>query len=299
MADGGVLATDPGNDSIFWSGGKWYYMSTCVSFDQGWSWTRYNPSPYEGWTYAIAVDPTNSNNVYAGGIPCVYRTTDFGQNWTACSTGMTGYANDIKIFAPDPSILFAGTCDGVFMSNDYGNTWNNIGCTDVNVLLLNSLSTDTILAGTDNGVWITTDEMSWTPMGLDGQYVRSIHEYPDTWYYAGTYGAGVFRWMINVGEEELAPSTAPPVTMSAYPNPFSCFLTLQYYVPSLTHVRISLYDASGRHIYTLINGYQNPGHHTIQWNGQDEYGNTCAPGIYFYQMITASERTTGSIIRLQ
>jgi len=299
MADGGVLAPDPGNDSIFWSGGKWYYMSTCVSLDIGWSWTRYNLSPYEGWTYAIAVDPTNSNTVYAGGIPCIYRTTDFGQTWTACSTGITGYANDIMIYPTEPSVLFAGTGDGIFMSSNSGDAWNYLGCTDVNALLLNRTSLDTIIAGTDAGVWKTTDGTSWTSMGLDSQYVRFIQEYPDAYYYAGTYGAGVFRWTINVGAEEHPVSGSTPVATYAHPNPFANLLSLHYQLPSPTHVRVSFYDASGRHVNTLLDENQLPGYHVIQWNGRDVYGNDCAPGIYFYQVVTEDTSVSGSIILLQ
>ena len=298
MADGGVLATDPGNDSIFWSGGKWYYMSTCVSLDEGWSWTRYNLSPYEGWTYTIAVDPTNSNIVYAGGIPCVYRTADFGQTWTACSTGMTGYANDIKIYQLDPTILVAGTGDGVFMSTNAGAVWSTIGCTGVNALLLDQTSLDTIFAATDDGVWQTTDGASWTRMGLDSNYVRFIEEYPDTYLYAGTYGSGVFRLALNVGVKENSPSKTDHIAMSVYPNPFTHQTSLQYLLSSSTSVRLTLYDASGQYISTLISEHQMSGHHIVRWNGLDAHGAECAPGIYFYRLTTEYTTVSGSIIYL-
>jgi hypothetical protein len=298
MADGGVLATDPGNDSIFWSGGKWYYMSNCVSLDEGWSWTRYNLSPYEGWTYTIAVDPTTSNIVYSGGIPCVYRTIDFGQTWTACSTGITGYANDIEIFPLNPTTLFAATGDGVFMSSNSGTTWINKGCTDVNALLLNRSSVDTIYAATDDGVWKTLDGVSWTRMGLDSNYVRFIDEYPDTYIYAATYGSGVFRWALNVGIEEYTTAKTDRIVMSTYPNPFSRQTSLEYCLPSPVHVRVMLYDASGQYVATLINTYQAQGQHITQWNGQDARGAKCAPGIYFYRLITDHTTVSGSIIYL-
>ena len=299
MADGGVLAADPGNDSIFWSGGKWYYMSTCVSQDEGWAWTRYNLSPYEGWTYSIAVDPTNSNIVYAGGIPCIYRTTDFGQTWTACSTGITGYANDIEIYPFDPALLVAGTCDGVFFSTDAGVSWNNTGCSSVNALLIDRTSLDTIYAATDDGVWITSNGGSWTRMGLDSNYVRFIEECPDIYLYAGTYGAGVFRWALNVGTQDHTPLTLDRVTMSAYPNPFSHHTTLCYDLATPTHVRITLYDASGQYISTLVNTYQPAGQHITRWNGLDARGAECAPGIYFYCMTTECADVSGSLVYLR
>ncbi|MBN2621297.1 T9SS type A sorting domain-containing protein [candidate division WOR-3 bacterium] len=297
MADGGVLAADPNNDSIFWSGGKWYYMSACVSTDEGWTWNRYNPSPYEGWAYTIAIDPTSSNTVYVGGIPCIYRTTDFGQTWDSCSIGMTGYAYDMAIHPLDPDFIVAGTCDGIFISSDAGGTWAARGCSNVNALLLNPLSKDTIIAATDNGVWRTEDQgITWLNMGLDSQYVRSLEINPDTYYYVGTYGSGVFRWAINVGTKERADMNPARFTISVHPNPFSRATCFTYTLSSPGNVRLSIYDVTGRHVHTVLDVYQNSGQYTIQWNGQDVHGDGCVPGIYFYRWTTKQAIESGSLI---
>lgn len=300
MADGGVLAADPGNDSVFWSGGKWYYMSVCVTTDEGWSWNRYDPSPYEGWTYAIAVDPANSNTIYAGGIPYVYRTTDFGQTWTACSTGMTGYAYDLAVHVLDPDFLVAGTCDGIYISSNAGETWTNHGCANVNALLVSTSSLDTIIAGTDTGVFQSADQGSnWTAMGLDNQYVRHLHEYPEVYYYAGTYGSGVFRWPINVGSEEHTTTTPARLAVSVFPNPFTRNTSFTYMLPAPALVRIALYDALGRHIRTLIAQHQGAGQHIFDWNGKDARGVECAPGVYFYTLRAGPVVRSGSVIRFE
>ncbi|MBN2620573.1 T9SS type A sorting domain-containing protein [candidate division WOR-3 bacterium] len=302
MADGQVLAADPSNDSIFWSGGKWYYMSTCVSTNEGLSWTRYNLSTAEGWTYAIAVDYTNSNTVYAGGIPYVYRTTDFGQTWTACSTGISGYANTLRISKLDPACIVTGTASGVYMSSNSGNTWEHIGCSDVNDVLLNPQSQDTIIAATDAGIYITPDQgVNWTCMGLDSEYVHHLDEYPDNYYYAGTYGSGVFRWPIDVGTEEHHPVHPVRFNISAYPNPFSRSATFTYTLPSVARVSIVLYDILGRHIRTLFTQHQGAGQHIFEWDGTDARGMECAPGIYFYTLTLHAGPVvrSGSIIRLK
>lgn len=300
MADGGVLATDPGNDAIFWSGGKYYYMSTCVSTDGGLVWTRHDVSPTEGWTYALAVDPTNSDVVFAGGIPCIYKSTNSGLTWTPCSTGVTGYANALSIDPADNNHIFAGTTDGVFISNDGGNSWRHTGCTNVNTLLFNPSSPDTMLAGTDTGVWQSPDQgETWSLQGLEDEYVRELYINPDRYYYAGTYGSGVFRWEITIGIAEQKPITNVAIGCSAYPNPMHTRTMISFNLPDPGLVRLILYDIQGRHVATLTDCLYTQGSHAVRWKGLDDQNRIVAPGVYFYTLLTEQNCITGKIIRLK
>src|SRR6201999_2267570 len=54
----------------------------------------------------------------------VYKTTDYGQTWTALSTNdLKGYANVVREDLVDPNLLFVGTEFGLFLSVDGGKNW--------------------------------------------------------------------------------------------------------------------------------------------------------------------------------
>jgi glucose/arabinose dehydrogenase len=73
-----------------------------------------------------------------------------------------------------------------------------------------------------------------------------------------------------------------------YPNPFNPETKINYSIPSLSHVKLIIYDINGREIKSLVNTTQLAGDHTISWNGTDNYGSKISSGIYFYS-ITAGE----------
>lgn len=83
----------------------------------------YNALPYA--VLAIAIDPLDSNTVYAasstGGIR---KSTDGGTTWATANTGLT----DPRMFTfavdpHNPQILFASTYGGVFISKNGAESW--------------------------------------------------------------------------------------------------------------------------------------------------------------------------------
>ncbi|OGC39128.1 hypothetical protein A2Y85_02055 [candidate division WOR-3 bacterium RBG_13_43_14] len=54
-----------------------------MSTDQGNTWSYKSTIP--NIIYSLAVDPENPDNIYAGSFGNVYRTSDAGNNWKACS----------------------------------------------------------------------------------------------------------------------------------------------------------------------------------------------------------------------
>ncbi|MCB2204619.1 T9SS type A sorting domain-containing protein [bacterium] len=52
-----------------------------------------------------------------------------------------------------------------------------------------------------------------------------------------------------------------------YPNPFRAHSTMQYHLPVMAHVRITLYDMLGRERRTLLDDARAPGTHSIQVDG--------------------------------
>jgi len=71
-----------------------------------------------------------------------------------------------------------------------------------------------------------------------------------------------------------------------YPNPFNPSTTVRYGLSQPGSVRISVYNARGQHIRTLVNGSMAAGNHTVVWNGIDDQNRTVSSGIYFIRMET-------------
>jgi len=84
-----------------------------------------------------------------------------------------GMVNALIINPQNAAILYAGTNDGVFRSNDGGNTWSvqNSGmgsAMQINVMSLDPQNPDIIYAGTDKGLYRSSDGAGhWTLIGAD------------------------------------------------------------------------------------------------------------------------------------
>ena len=69
-----------------------------------------------------------------------------------------------------------------------------------------------------------------------------------------------------------------------YPNPFNPTTTIAYGLQEAGNVELEVYNVKGQKVKTLIREYQNAGHHTVQWNGDDALGKSVATGVYFYKV---------------
>ena len=70
-----------------------------------------------------------------------------------------------------------------------------------------------------------------------------------------------------------------------YPNPFSDQTTLEYVLPDPARVRLVVYDVLGRQVRVLVDGKQEAGRHTVQWNGRGESGQRMASGMYLARLV--------------
>lgn len=89
-------------------------------------------------------------------------------------------------------------------------------------------------------------------------------------------------------ENEEMPST-PPLPESfhvsrAYPNPFNPTTTIDYQLPSRSHVTVNIYDVRGRLVKSLSNIPMPAGYHHIQWDGKNKQGTSVATGVYFIEI---------------
>ncbi|MBD3286789.1 S8 family serine peptidase [candidate division WOR-3 bacterium] len=96
---------------------------------------------------------------------------------------------------------------------------------------------------------------------------------------------GVYRLAVKLGNNTPEVSRKVAVEPCATtPSPGERVLRLS--LASKTQVSVSLFDASGRKVKTIIDRKLPLGEHEFTWEGKDGLGRTLAPGVYFLQVKT-------------
>jgi PKD repeat protein/photosystem II stability/assembly factor-like uncharacterized protein len=162
----------------------------------------------QGWyDLCVAIDPTNANIVYTGGVN-IFKSTDGGVSWNinAHWTG-SGGAPDIHadqhelIFSPHNNDLYAGNDGGIYNTSNGGATWNDLSSglaiAQIYKIGQSTLSSSLIINGyQDNGTSVY--DGNWrTEIGGDG--MECIVDYQDTNYLYGALYYGDVRRSANNG----------------------------------------------------------------------------------------------------
>ena len=69
-----------------------------------------------------------------------------------------------------------------------------------------------------------------------------------------------------------------------YPNPFNPSTTIKYSLPKSANVEVQIYNSIGQRIKTLVNQFQSNGEYSLQWDGNNDFGQKAASGTYIYQI---------------
>ena len=83
------------------------------------------------------------------------------------------------------------------------------------------------------------------------------------------------------------------------PNPFNPSTTIRFDLPRTAHVRLDVYDVSGRLSRLLVNADMDPGSKEIRWDGRDSKGRKVASGIYFYRLKAGTFTYTRKMVLLR
>jgi hypothetical protein len=90
------------------------------------------------------------------------------------------------------------------------------------------------------------------------------------------------------------------LSVSNYPNPFNPRTTVSYTVPSPGRVTVSIYDARGSRVVTLIDNEESaPGAYRADWDGRDDRGVVAASGVYFARIEHVSGTRSKKMVLLK
>jgi hypothetical protein len=80
------------------------------------------------------------------------------------------------------------------------------------------------------------------------------------------------------------------------PNPCSGPTNLRYVLPAASSVEVAIFDASGRRVRTVTDGWRDAGAHVESWDGRDDAGLAVASGVYRARIRQGSVVTTGPVV---
>jgi hypothetical protein len=72
--------------------------------------------------------------------------------------------------------------------------------------------------------------------------------------------------------------------LSVSPNPFNPATMIRFQLEQSTHVKLAIYDISGRRVKTLANQSFDRGQHSLRWDGSDDQGRRSASGVYLCRL---------------
>lgn len=219
------------------------FLSICRSTDGGTTWTEQANSPnLLGWStngsdaggqawydLALAVSPTDKNEVYVGGVN-IWRSTNGGSNWNIASHWYGGGGNpfvhaDVHhlIYHPVTGHLYAGTDGGVYRHKNGQFNWDplNDGINITQYYKMGTSASDTslIIAGAqDNGTHLKSS-WGWDDVyGGDGMDC-AINSKDNDIMYASIY-YGDFVKSTDGGNSFFANFNLPPAGNGNWVTPF-------------------------------------------------------------------------------
>jgi hypothetical protein len=89
--------------------------------------------------------------------------------------------------------------------------------------------------------------------------------------------------------------TMPPFALAletGAPNPFKVVTKIRFTVPERSRVDLSVFDAAGRRVTTIVSGDRPAGAHEVSWDGTDNSGRRVSAGVYFCRLEAGKETMT-------
>ena len=162
-----ALTPHPARSNVIYAGAN---TGIYVSEDKGVSWERMDSLMNDLHVWSIAIDPVDTDVIYAGTRPpYVFRSKDGGKNWDKlpvemameCAIG-TPRITALVVDPVNPRNVWAGVeIDGVYRSLDTGDSWtkveDGVGDPDIHGIAVSPGSPGNVLVSTPREVFASSD----------------------------------------------------------------------------------------------------------------------------------------------
>ncbi|MCX6175477.1 MAG: T9SS type A sorting domain-containing protein [Ignavibacteriales bacterium] len=213
------------------------------------------------WSDPVSALYISGINIIQGTSSGVHVSVDGGGGWIDRNTGLIN-KEYVKAFTMKDNNLFAATFGGgVFLSTNFGITWNGVNT------------------------------------GLNEYDVSSL-TVSDNFLYVGTYWGGVWRRplseIVTSVKKENEESPTKFELNQNYPNPFNPTTKIKFGLPETALTQLIIYDLLGKEIKILFNMELEAGYHEISFDGSK-----MPSGIYFYKIQAGEFMQTKKMILLK
>jgi len=82
------------------------------------------------------------------------------------------------------------------------------------------------------------------------------------------------------------------------PNPFHPSTRIAFDLAHGARVRVHIYDARGRFVRMLVDGFRQAGPNAVIWDGLDDRGVSASAGIYVCQVVSGGTSATRKLVRI-
>ena len=272
------------NDNIIYAGTDYASTPHCsfwYSTNNGNNWIETNMNFAHIGSISII-----GNTILAGGggSSGLYRSTNNGINWTINNS----INQIIHCFAVSGNNVFAGTHrGGVYLSTNGGNNWIQRGLSN-KVIHSIVITGNYIFASADSsGVFLSTDNgLTW--LNRNQGFNSNVMTHPlllsNGFIFAGTYKNSVWRRSFSdiIGIRKISNEIPSAFSLNQnYPNPFNPITEIEFRLPKLSQVKLSVFNILGKEIQTIINDKLDAGYYKTEFDGSNY-----SSGIYFYKIIT-------------
>lgn len=83
------------------------------------------------------------------------------------------------------------------------------------------------------------------------------------------------------------------------PNPFNPKTTIRFALPTAGKVEVTVFDAGGRRVRTLVNGMMPAGTQAITWDGRDDANHELGSGVYYYTVRAGADTSSRKMMLLK
>ncbi|MCW8849885.1 MAG: hypothetical protein OQJ81_07895, partial [Melioribacteraceae bacterium] len=182
------------NDSVVVAG-TWggVYLST----DKGGNWKETDSALGEKETDLALGEIVSAVAIYDSTILAgtwrngLFISSDYGQSWISLNNGIPDSSDVVSIFIKDNKIY---TCfnEGIFYSTDSCNSWTNMGLNNVYIRSV-TLDDNNLFVCTDNGVYkYAENDSNWVQLGSSSKQVMAIAVKDNILYGGGIWRQGIF-----------------------------------------------------------------------------------------------------------
>jgi hypothetical protein len=110
------------------------------------------------------------------------------------------------------------------------------------------------------------------------------------------FGGGITRCTCMVsGINKISENIPSAYSLKQnFPNPFNPQTSIDFDIPKRTHVKLNIYDITGKYVTTLVDYEYGSGSYRISWDAS-----SLSSGVYFYSLQTTEYTMTKRMILLK